>query len=806
MFTLVDYKYKDLYWKSHIDKQIKIIVVDFVGYGRPSYELTEGNYAKYLGAKYLDVEKNEYYVLKNLSPYQIGWDLIKSESELTIFKNSDIEWENFELSESLCSESELRFGSCETSSLKIKIHNNFLPLKDKWMLVSETLEGNIDAPFQFGRYKVFSDVPTADRKYRNVTAYDSMYDILNANVIDWYNSVLPNNNSRISMQQFRVSFFKHFGIREVLPVLSQENGVNVLGLVNDDVILERTIEVWEGEEVDNEEGKISIIKESSLSGKDVINAICEINGCFGHIGRDGKFHYIYLNQDIMGLYPSKTLFPDHAPDYLPQAETGHLYPQSPKSTRIGNGTYISADYEDFICRKINKVQIREKENDVGGQFPEEKLENENAYIIEDNFLVYGKSAADIGKIAENILEKVKDIVYRPFSAECVGNPCLEVGDPVRLSTRYELIESYILQRTLKGIQDLRDSYSAEGEEMRSEKVNSISGSIIQLKGKTNTLERNAEKTLSKIEDVENDTNTRFEQTADAIEAEASARDKLGNEVKASLSLKIDKDDDGTVISLINGSADKIHFGANNMFTVDSPNFSIDENGNIRISGNVIANENFSLTYMDSTTRPITKVPYVFVATDYNKQSENPGVYQGDEPYLIIKSPRGKEVMEIGNLNYSQDGNKFKMMDTPYFPNGAMIENAYISSLQQTYRFSDEIGEIQDEGGGKPVQNCWIDIRVRKSGAFTTVYGVYHVYNHGAGAFKEIKIGSSTELSDLFIPEYENVRTVGVLGRRPFIFVLTTDGRFTARNSSDLDVSSDTEISSIKFRFDFFKWN
>ena len=45
-------------------------------------------------------------------------------------------------------------------------------------------------------------------------------------------------------------------------------------------------------------------------------------------------------------------------------------------------------------------------------------------------------------------------------------------------------------------------------------------------------------------------------------------------------------DDGgkELVSLINGTSDKIHFKANNMFTVDSPNFSINGEGDASFSG------------------------------------------------------------------------------------------------------------------------------------------------------------------------------------------------------------------------------
>ena len=101
--------------------------------------------------------------------------------------NTDIHSEQFELTESLCSDSQLRFGSCEASMIKFRISNIFTPLKDKWLTVTETLNHNTDTPFKFGKYKVYSDTPTANRRYRDVVAYDQMYDIINADLTESYN-------------------------------------------------------------------------------------------------------------------------------------------------------------------------------------------------------------------------------------------------------------------------------------------------------------------------------------------------------------------------------------------------------------------------------------------------------------------------------------------------------------------------------------------------------------------------------------------------------------------------------------------
>ncbi len=422
--------------------------------------------------------------------------------------NTELHQEKFELTESLCSEQELTFGSCEAAMIKFTVSNTFLPMKGRWMTVRMSLGGHADIPFQFGRYKVDSDTPTADRTCRDVVAYDALYDILNADVAAWYNTVFPSHEEQktdedgtittvtvydpVTMKQFRNSFFKHFGIEQA-----------DITLINDNMSIEKTVAVTASSETSSDTEESSTIGES-MSGKEVLSCICEINGCMGHMGRDGTFHYIYLEQEIQGLYPRNDLYP-----------ADDLFPRNPKSTQIGKGFYVTATYEDYLVKTINKLQIREQKNDIGVIVGT----GDNAYVIEDNFLVYGKGTKELKSIANNVLSKIRGIVYRPFTADCKGNPCLEVGDAVRLPTRYELIESYILKRTLKGIQALRDDLEADGEEYRTNGANGIQKSILKLKGKSNVLERTIEKTQSTITDVEKGLQSQITQTATEIRTE-----------------------------------------------------------------------------------------------------------------------------------------------------------------------------------------------------------------------------------------------------------------------------------------------
>lgn len=64
------------------------------------------------------------------------------------------------------------------------------------MTVKMIIGGHTDQPFLIGRFKGYSDTPTADRKYRDVVAYDALYDILNADVAAWYNTVFPSHKEQ----------------------------------------------------------------------------------------------------------------------------------------------------------------------------------------------------------------------------------------------------------------------------------------------------------------------------------------------------------------------------------------------------------------------------------------------------------------------------------------------------------------------------------------------------------------------------------------------------------------------------------
>ena len=403
-----------------------------------------------------------------------------------VIDNTTREQDTFTLTETLNDGTELKFGSCLPN--QISFTGREVPIATKGMKLRpvEILEGNEDDPFVYGTYTVQSDTPTADRTKRQIVAYDAMYDIINVDAKSWYDGL----SFPMTLKAFRDSFFAHLGIEQ-----------KETSLVNDSMTVNKTLVTTQSEDS-------SVTAEATISGKTIIEAICEINGAFGNIGRDGRFEYVILPSIVSALYPAEDLYP--ADDLFP----------SDANTESMAGHYITFDYESFQSKAITQLEIRADDSTAGAVVGNAG----NAYVISGNFLISDKTGAELEQIANNLLPIMKQAAYTPIkSCTCVGNPCLELGDPIRFNTSQEIVETYILQRTLTGVQSKRDSIVSQGAENHSKNTNSMRETLANVQRRTSILERNADHLLAQFNDLDENTSSQLEMTASQIQAEVMAR-------------------------------------------------------------------------------------------------------------------------------------------------------------------------------------------------------------------------------------------------------------------------------------------
>lgn len=359
--------------------------------------------------------------------------------------------QSMNLVEMLISDDNVEFVGCISSRFEIILNGVYENIKNQKIEVSINADSTEDIPLFVG---IIDSVENqTNKQYKKIVAYDELYTKGNIDVAAWYNSL----SFPIALKDLRDSFFAHIGIEQE-PV----------ELPNDSMVLNKEL------------------APTSLQAKTVFKSICQINGAFGIINRYGKFEYRILKepQSKRGAFPGLTLFPPFYP--------GVIYEDDGNKVEVKDVPfYKKVDYEEYSVKPVEKVTIRQTDSDVGVTYGE----GTNNYIIQGNMFTLNLPEDTLRTIAKNVHTNISNIEFVPFSSDNSGYPFVEVGiDAVsyytynfeasaraRSTDVYTKKTFHVFKRTLSGIQALKDSYEAQGEEYQKEFVTDVGTQIEQLK-------------------------------------------------------------------------------------------------------------------------------------------------------------------------------------------------------------------------------------------------------------------------------------------------------------------------------------
>lgn len=176
---------------------------------------------------------------------------------------------------------------------------------------------------------------------------------------------------------------------------------------------------------------------------------------------------------------------------------------------VNNSNYYDIKVEDYQVKKIDKLQVQVEENDIGVIVGI----GTNAYVIQNNPLLYANTDAEIRPYVELIYNAIKDFTYIPFEIKVNANPLIKAGNSFQVTTRKgQVFNAVVMSRKMTSGNDV---YSATGNANRA--VNkSLNRSIQQLRGKTNVLDRTLERTISKLYDADTGDLTVLTQTVNSF--------------------------------------------------------------------------------------------------------------------------------------------------------------------------------------------------------------------------------------------------------------------------------------------------
>lgn len=321
--------------------------------------------------------------------------------------------------------------------------------------------------------------------------------------------------------------------------------------------------------------------DGSFTFRDVIKQIAQCSGTFAYIDRLNKLHIDNLSK--VGKTGGTILqFPLQGTLQIDNNATENVKDEITPS-------YYLADFKSSrLYGPVNKVQITMTDVDDATYKQDSQSISQNGIqtiTINDNFFLGTIDARE--HAIKGLWTSLYGIKYIPFSSTYLGFPYLEMGDLIEVELLDgTTIESYVFNYT----------FVYNGGYMGTLETPTITRT--QETYPTNSIEAKMGK-------------FGFEVDRANKEVRAVAEDLSG--VQAELTLKIDKDDNDQIVSMINASADVITLNSNRLI-INSSNFILDADGNITATGGDIGG--FSLGANILTTNLVS--PYVYTQEDVDR--------------------------------------------------------------------------------------------------------------------------------------------------------------------------------------------
>ena len=187
--------------------------------------------------------------------------------------------------------------------------------------------------------------------------------------------------------------------------------------------------------------------------RNITSAVYETLCQFGQLDRTtDMFWGAELNHSRLfpaeDLYPNNTLYPGGAALSSHRSMYSKLWGDEGD---VKKWRYLIITYKGLDSQQNEKEFTLQRTVNADGNVD---------YNMSDNWLFKNLTWTDVqvGAYADAMVAKMQDITWFPFEMWCPGLPYLETGDEIEVSINQSTYSTYILQRQLKGIQNLQDTY------------------------------------------------------------------------------------------------------------------------------------------------------------------------------------------------------------------------------------------------------------------------------------------------------------------------------------------------------------
>lgn len=305
----------------------------------------------------------------------------------------------------------------------------------------------------------------------------------------------------------------------------------------------------------------------NLTGRQMLQWVAEASCTFLRATPDGGIEFAwYIENPVTGIFPDAV---EHwvALDLSGQILTcsdGSIWTYNQNTAAYRSG---GLSYEEYRTALIDKVQIKQSDDDVGVIYPPDAA-GSNALVIQGNLLLTTDTAAALQPVAQAIFETMQRISYTPLKASLFSDGRVFSAGQIITATdpRGNALQTYIMTVQQQGGKisvECTGNASRDGTAAVNEKkYTNLDGKILEIKTSVDGL-------AVKAADLEGDY-TELAQTVDGL-AVSVVKD---GEVRTKFAL------DDTSVTINTGV---IAFTSDSI-SIDSQNFQLETNGNVTATG------------------------------------------------------------------------------------------------------------------------------------------------------------------------------------------------------------------------------
>ena len=219
-----------------------------------------------------------------------------------------------------------------------------------------------------------------------------------------------------------------------------------------------------------------------LTCRQIISWAAEAAGCYAHMNADGKLQFL---------------------TYTDKRSTAKITPDG-----ASNSTAYYADslsYEDYTVKAIEKVQIRQSDNDVGVIYPDSTTAT-NTYAVQGNLLLTTGTEANLKTVAQNLYNVLKSVTYTPCKVSVPSSSGLACGQIVHVKdARGREFDTYLMSATISSGNASFESVGSASREsssaVNSQSYKNLTGKMLEIKTSVDGLEVKARDLTGKYTDL-----------------------------------------------------------------------------------------------------------------------------------------------------------------------------------------------------------------------------------------------------------------------------------------------------------------